>query len=475
MAKKFYLTTAIPYVNGIPHVGHALEYVVADAIHRYNELVGKETRFISGSDENALKNVQAAEKVDMPIQEFLDKNSKAFEDFYKLIGAELDEFRRGTDQKKHWPGVAELWKKVEANGDLYKKKYKGLYCVGCEEFKLEKDLIDGKCPDHDKEPISVEEENWFFKLSNYQDKLLELIESDTYHIFPQKRKNEIVSFIKSGLEDFSVSRSEARARGVGVPVPGDPDQKIYVWFDALTIYMTASGFGYDEELYKKWWPANLHVIGKDIIRFHAIYWPAMILSAGLPLPEKLLVHGFITSGGRKMSKTLGNVVDPYEIIEKYGVDALRYYLLAKIPTQDDGDFTIESFEQAYQGDLANGLGNLVSRVAKLCENSQLDFKEQEINLIPSVEKELSEYRFDLAIKEVWSAISQTDQFINEEKPWEKEGEELEKILTHLVSHIRTIAYNLKPFLPETAKKIEEQFKGPKIQSSTGLFPRLIKE
>src|SRR3990172_1921284 len=291
--KKYYLTTAIPYVNAKPHIGHALEYVIADAIHRYQDLIGNDVYFVSGADENALKNVQAAEKAGVPVQQFLNENSKTFADFYKLLEVDLDEFRRGTDQKHHWPGVQKLWKLVDKNGDIYKKKYKGLYCVGCEEFKTEKDLVDGKCPDHDKVPEEVEEENYFFKLSKYQDKIFKLIESDEYKIIPSKRKNEILSFIKDGLTDISISRSNERARGVGVPVEGDNSQKAYVWFDALNIYQTAVGFGYDENLWKEWWPADLHIIGKDIIRFHAVYWPAILLSASLPLPKRLLVHGFI--------------------------------------------------------------------------------------------------------------------------------------------------------------------------------------
>ena len=264
--KKYYLTTAIPYVNARPHIGHALEYIIADAIHRFYELAGYDVYFVSGADENAIKNVQAAEAAGVAPKKFLDKYSKIFADLYKLLGADLDEFRRGTDEKKHWPGVQKLWKLADKKGDIYKKKYKGFYCVGCASFKTKKDLVDGKCPDHDIKPDLVEEENYFFRLSKYQDKLLNLIESDEYKIFPKKRKNEVLSFIKQGLEDFSVSRSNERGRGVGVPVPGDDSQKIYVWFDALTIYMTGVGWGYDEKLWRRWWPADLHIIGKDIIR-----------------------------------------------------------------------------------------------------------------------------------------------------------------------------------------------------------------
>lgn len=472
MAKKFYVTTAIPYVNARPHVGHALEYVIADAIHRYRELVGDNVRLVSGADENALKNVQAAEKAGISVQTFLDENSKEFNDFYKLLRVELDEFRRGSDQKLHWPGVTELWKLVEKNGDLYKKKYKGLYCVGCESFKTEKELVDGKCPEHDKAPEVVEEENYFFRLSKYQDKLLKLIESDEYKIIPEKRKNEALAFIKGGLEDFSVSRSNERAKGVGVPVPGDPSSKIYVWFDALAIYMTASGYGYDKKLWEKWWPADLHIIGKDIFRFHAIYWPAMLLSAGLPLPKQLLVHGFITSRGRKMSKTIGNVIDPYEIIRKYEVEPLRYFLLSQIPTLDDGDFTEERFKEVYNADLANGLGNLVARVAGLAEGLELRGQSLVNKFSKEVVEAIENYQINDALGTIWEKIKKTDILINEKKVWSLKGKEKEEIVEELAKEVSQIAYDLEPFLPETAEKILKQFAGPKIETSVPLFPRV---
>jgi methionyl-tRNA synthetase len=468
----FYLTTAIPYVNAKPHIGHALEYVVADSIYRYHKLNGEEVRIVSGADENALKNVQAAEKAGKPIQEFLDENSSAFKDFYKLLEVDLDEFRRGSDKKRHWPGVQKLWELTDKNGDIYKKKYKGLYCVGCEEFKTEKDLVDGKCPIHDKKPDTVEEDNYFFRLSKYQNALLKLIKNNDYKILPLKRRNEILSFIKDGLEDFSISRSNERAKGVGVPVPNDPTQKMYVWFDALTIYMTGVGWGYDEKLWKKWWPADLHVIGKDIIRFHAVYWPAMLLSAKLPLPKSLIVHGFITSGGRKMSKSIGNVIDPYEMINKYGVEAVRYYLLAKIPTLDDADLTTDSFEQVYQADLANGIGNLVSRITGLAKNSEIIKSKTDYGLSKNVSRYIESYEFDKALNIIWNEIRKADVFINERAVWNLKGSQKDAAVANLINRIGQIAYDLQPFLPETSKAISEQFRNGKVKVGKPLFPRL---
>jgi methionyl-tRNA synthetase len=473
--KKYYLTTAIPYVNAKPHIGHALEYVIADAIYRFLKVSGQKTYLVSGADENALKNVQAAEKLGKPVKQFLDDNSGIFAEFYKLLEVELDTFRRGTDEKYHWPGVQKLWKLVFENGDIYKKKYKGAYCVGCEEFKTEKELVDGKCPIHDRAPEVVEEENYFFRLSNYQEKLLNLIESGEYNIIPQKRKNEILSFIKDGLEDISISRSKARAKGVGVPVPDDDTQLVYVWFDALNIYQTGVGFGYNERLWKQWWPANLHIIGKDIIRFHAVYWPAILLSADLPLPKNLLVHGFITSGGIKMSKTIGNVIDPYEIIEKYGVESLRYYLLSQVPTKDDGDFTIQHFEEIYQADLANGLGNLVSRIAGLA--SREDFalaKSPKLSFSPEVIDSIETYDLDKALAFIWYQIKEADLFINKRSVWNLKGNQKKAALANLVRKVRQIAYDLKPFMPKTSGEIDNQFKGPNIKVGKPLFPRLTK-
>ncbi|OGY16030.1 MAG: methionine--tRNA ligase, partial [Candidatus Chisholmbacteria bacterium RIFCSPHIGHO2_01_FULL_48_12] len=337
-----------------------------------------------------------------------------------------------------------------------------------------KDLVDGKCPEHLKEPEWVEEENYFFRLSKYQERIEKLIETDELRVLPQTRKNEVLSFIRSGLEDFSISRSRQRAKNWGIPVPRDESQIIYTWFDGLNIYQTGVGFGYDENLWQKWWPADVHVIGKGIIRFHAVYWIGMLLSAGLSLPKSIFVHGYIASGGQKMSKSLGNVIDPFEVIQKYGAEALRYYLLREIPAYGDGDFTYERFEQLYNADLANGLGNMVARVAALAERAgefsvaSLQFTDKEIE---DVRKYLDEFRFDEAMKLIWSWIADLDRQINDKKPWTLSGPGLFETLTPWVKQINKLGVALQPFMPETAEKILTQFKGPKILSQAPLFPR----
>lgn len=468
---KFYLTTAIPYVNGLPHVGHSLEYFQADTIRRYYQLKGYETLLLSGADENALKNVQAAEKEGIPVAQFLDRNSKIWHNTYESLGIHLDIFQRGSDQKKHWPGVQKLWKLCEYSGDIYKKEYEGLYCVGCESFKTEEELVDDLCPIHQKKPELVKEEGYFFRLSKYQKRLTQLIETNEFKITPENKRQEALAFIKSGLEDFSVSRSNQRARGVGVPVPEDPNQKIYVWFDALDIYMTGIGFGWDEKNWEKWWPANLHIIGKDINRFHTVYWPAMLLSAKLPLPKQILIHGFVNLKGEKISKSVGNVISPQDVVKEYGLEPLRYYMLSQIPINADGDFTDERFREIYNADLANGLGNLVARVAKLCEKNNIKAGDAPKEFDNDMELLLSEFKFNEALFWIWTKIAETDKEINLKKPWELPNEKSQPILENLVKWVQHIAFNLQPFMPETAEKILKQFSGS-IKTAPPLFPRL---
>lgn len=469
---KFYITTAIPYVNAKPHIGHALEFVQADVIARYHKLLDEKVCLLSGADENALKNVQAAEEAKITVQELVDKNAKLFEDLAKKLSVEFDVFQRGSS-KSHHESSQRLWKLCK--DDIYKKKYTGLYCVGCEQFYTKEELDEkGECLEHPGKKLEeVSEENYFFRLSKYQKDLKELIENDTINIVPQNRKNEIISFLKEGLDDISISRSNKRAKKWGVPVPGDPEQIMYVWFDALNIYQSGVGFGLDEKNYKKWWPADVHVIGKGILRFHAVYWPAFLLSAGLDLPKTIFVHDYITIEGQKMSKSLGNVIDPIDLIEKYGTDPLRYFLLAKVSPFQDGDYSDKKFIEAYNSDLANGLGNLVARTAKLCEKYNFEPKDKLLELRDSEFIELlRDFKFNESLNLIWNFIAKADKQINDTKLWELSEKKAEPILQEIVEIIRIISFSLKPFLPETSEKIWQQFKGPKIKSDRPLFPRL---
>lgn len=482
-AEKFYITAAIPYVNAKPHIGHALEFVQTDAIARYHRLLGKDVLTLSGGDENALKNVQAAENAGIPVQDFVNENNNYFLELTKKLNCEFDIWQKGSDQVNHFPSSQKLWKLCEEAGDIYKKSYEGLYCVGCEVFYAPDELNEkGECFEHPGKPLQkVSEENYFFKLSKYQDQLIELISSEEIKIHPETRKNEVLAFLREPLQDISISRSNERAKNWGVPVPGDDLQRIYVWFDALNIYQSGIGFGWNDEKYNKYWPADLHVIGKGILRFHAVYWPAFLLSAKLNLPKSIFVHDYFTVNGQKMSKTLGNVIDPNELIEKYGADSLRYYFLAKFNPFTDGDFSEEKFIEVYNADLANGLGNLVSRVASLVSSTksfETDSKPINSVLPETIKLELQEFRFDEALTHVWNVIKAIDAHLSEKTPWrldpENKDENLQriKVLNFAVKNIIDIAKNIKPFLPETAEKIEKQFSGPEIKSEPALFPRI---
>jgi methionyl-tRNA synthetase len=479
---KFYLTSAIPYVNAKPHIGWALEIVQADTIARSKRLLGDSVHYLCGSDENSLKNVQAAEKVGKPVQQFVDEYSEFFIELAKNLDVAFDVFQRGSNPDHHKSAQA-LWQRCADNGDIYKKAYTGLYCVGCEMFYTKDELNEnGECFEHPGKKLDeVTEENYFFKLSAYKEQLITLIESNELEIVPEHRKNEVLSFLRGNVEDISISRSNERAKNWGVTVPGDDSQKMYVWFDALNIYQSGVGFGTAEALYKKWWPADTHAIGKGIIRFHAVYWPAFLISAKLPLPKKLFVHEYITVNGQKMSKTLGNVIDPNEYISQYGVDAVRYYLLGKISPFQDGDFSDDKFKLAYNSDLANGLGNLAARVAKLCQNVGYEHSGEVkeftnvLNAHPDVKEPLEAGKFNDALSAIWQKITEVDKYINETKPWvlaKSDTQKAKEVLKHCVSEIQEIAQLLKPFLPGTAEKIEKQFTGPQIVSGQSLFPRL---
>lgn len=479
MENKFYITTSIPYTNAAPHIGFALEIVQADVLARKRRQEGRDVYFLTGTDEHGIKTARAAEALGKKPIEFANEISERFSDLADKLSITNSSFIRTTDEILHKPAVLKVWKKLEENGDIYKKNYKGLYCAGCESFIPEKDLVDGKCAIHHKEPEIVEEENYFFKLTKYLPKIKSLIESDEYEIVPVSRKNEIISILNQGMEDVSFSR--AKEKYWGIPVPGDESQNMYVWPDALSNYISGIGYAQESEVFKKYWPADIHCIGKDIIKFHAIFWPAMLLSLGLEIPKKLFVHGFITVANQKMSKSIGNVVNPFDLLEKYGVDSVRYYLLREISSTEDGDFTIEKFEKRYNSDLASGLGNLVSRVRTMGEGKDIaesknDKLKEQIEIVKQqYGNAFNSFDFSMALQIVWSLISYCDKYINETKPWEaKDGSQ--NVINDLVFAISVINNLIEPFLPNTAKKIEQvmllesnKFKNPKGDS---LFPRL---
>ena len=472
---SFFISTAIPYVNAKPHIGFALELLQADVIARYHRSLGEDVFFLSGTDENAIKNVQAAEAAGMEVLPFVKKTGESFVDLVHRLNVSTDDFIKTSQDIRHKEGAQKLWGACKKE-DIYKKTYKGLYCTGCEEFKTAKDLINGECPEHPGKKIEeVEEENYFFKLSNYQKTLEELIESNTLRIIPEIRKNETLAFIRGGLEDFSISRSNTRAKNWGIPVPGDESQMMYVWFDALSNYINALGYAEGGENYQKYWVdgETMHVIGKGINRFHTIYWPAMLLSAGVPLPKEVMIHGYIVSGGQKMSKTLGNVIDPFEMIEAYRVDAVRLALLRHIPTFEDGDFTPEKMKEIYNADLVNGLGNLTSRIMKMATTYGVVLGKTKGVEFPAVKEKLNSLHLSAAISEIWVRIASLDSFIQKEEPFKKikvDEEGAKKDVLFLLGELRAIAEDLKIFLPETSKKIIDLIKENKMPESP-LFPR----
>ena len=473
MKKKFYITTTLPYVNAEPHIGFALEIVQADLLARYHRLQGEDVFFNTGTDEHGLKIYRKALEERKEPQKYVDEYAKKFDDLKRALNLSYNNFIRTTD-KHHIEAAKEFWKKCQKNGDIYKDKQKIKYCVGCELEKTESEIVDGRCPLHPNKALEIiEEENYFFRFSKYQKPLLELYKKHPDFVIPKSRLKEISNFVSKGLKDFSVSRLKKKLPW-GVEVPGDPGHVMYVWFDALINYISAIGWPHKIEEFNKWWP-GIQTAGKDNLRQQSAMWQAMLMSAGLPNSKQILIHGFITSEGQKMSKSLGNVVDPFELVNKYGTDAVRYYLLREIPVTKDGDFSTQRFEKTYNADLANGLGNLVQRVAKLCERVKFGrpFERADVwkkNTLLS--KHLDAYQFNDALAYIWENIKMLDQKIDKSKPWKKKGKELEKILAELVRDLLEIASSLKPFLPETGEKIEKIFVAAKIKAGKPLFPRI---
>jgi methionyl-tRNA synthetase len=459
--KKFYITTPIFYPNAKLHLGHAYTATLSDILARYHRLCGEKTYFLTGSDENTQKMVEAARKEGKKPLVFLDEIVAKFSSLFTELNISYDQFIRTTDQKVHWPGTQKLWQKLVEAGDIYKKEYEGLYCVGHEAFITEKELVDGKCPEHGTVPEFLKEENYFFRLSKYTQPIKEKILSDELQIYPQSRKNEILSLLEEGLEDVSFSRPRKPdwPRGLGVPVPGDDSQVMYVWCDALANYITALDYANEGQLYKEFWPANVHVIGKDILRFHAAIWPGMLLSAGLPLPKTLLVTGLVMSGGKKMSKTLGNIIDPEELLQEYGTDAVRYFLARHISPFEDGDITREHFKEAYNADLANGLGNLVARIMKLAEDNLEKGTRPEPEDFPKEYTDaLEHFEVNKAADVIWERIKLLDQQITDTAPFKvikTNPEEGKELIAALTEELYLIGRMLNPLMPRTSKLIKE--------------------
>ncbi len=441
MTEKFYITTAIDYVNARPHIGHAFEKVLADAIARWHKLKGKNVFFLTGTDENAQKNAQVAEEKKIPVKKFVKQNSDIFEQLCKKLNVKYNRFIR-TTEKQHIKKSQEIFQKVYDKGEIYKGKYQGYYCTGCESFITEKELVNGKCPEHNKKPEWISEDAYFFKLSKYQNKLIKIAEN---YIIPESKKNEIISRLKNEeLRDLCVSRTNLNW---GIDSPIDKNFKIYVWFDALINYIS----GAEEN-----WPADLHIVGKGINWFHSVIWPAMLMSADYELPKKLLVHGYLNIKGQKMSKSLGNVIDPLNLIEKYGTDQSRYSLL-KCNVFEDSDYSEEILIKRNNNELANKLGNLISRVSNLTEKYGLEKKQnnliKKLNL-KKIEKHLENYELDKSLNEIFAFIDICNEYIQDKKPWKTKDS---KILYELADSIKTITILLSPFIPETCEKIAKTF------------------
>ena len=481
MSQTVFVSTAIPYVNAKPHVGFALEIVQADAISRYFRLMGFDTFLLTGTDENSLKNVRAAASLGITTRELCDQNSAAFQALIPGLNIANSDFIRTSHDPRHARGAQRLWTQTRP-GDIYRKHYTGRYCVGCEDFYTEKDAPDGVCPEHGTPLEAVEEENHFFRLSAYQAQILALIETGKLQIVPATRRNEMLAFAKAGLHDFSISRSRERAGNWGIAVPGDPGQVMYVWYDALANYITALDYADEGERLQEYWSGcskRIHVIGKGINRFHTLYWPAMLLSAGLPTPDVVFVHGYLTVNGQKISKSLGNVVDPLAQAQTYGVDPFRYYLLRALSPYEDGDYSEKRLRDTHNTDLANNLGNLVRRVETIGERAGYMLQAQQIPDAPSgFHEAMNQFRFHDALSTLWAIATSLNQHIDRTKPWEmlkqNSDHEVRAFLDEVVSGLRCIAYWLEPFMPDTARGLCETFAaGRLLKRGALLFPRLM--
>ncbi len=465
---KYYLTTTLPYVNAAPHLGFAQEMVEADAIARFRRLQGDEVIFNTGTDEHGLKIYRKALEEGKDPQAYTDEYAAKFEDLKKALNLSYTHFIRTTNEH-HKKAAQEFWKRCAENDDIYKKLYNVKYCVGCELEKTDKELVNGKCPIHPNLEVEhIEEENYFFRFSKYQDQLLKLYEN-TEFVIPDFRLAEIKQFVSSGLQDFSISRLKAKMPW-GVPVPGDDEHVMYVWFDALVNYVSTLGWPDDQQNFEDFWP-GYQIAGKDNLRQQSAMWQAMLMSAGLPASKQILIHGFVISNGQKMSKSLGNVIDPYEVVDKYGTDAVRFFILHDMQPFEDSDITADRMQESYTANMANGLGNLIARIAKLAEKINFTVENQDQTFLPSVAEKMKEYRFNEAMDLIWAEIASLDKKTSDTEPWKLEETQLKEFLTEAVTTIRTIAVALQPFLPETADKILQQYSG-QIKAGQPLFPRI---
>ena len=466
MSEKFYITTPIYYANAKPHIGHAYTTIAADALARFYKLKNYKTFFSAGMDEHGLKIQKAAEAIRKDPQVFVDEVSAGFQNLWKKLNIQNDNFIRTTNEM-HKKAVQEVLQNLFDKGAIYKGEYEGFYCVGCEQFKSENELVDGKCPDHDKIPELMQEECYLMKMTEVQERLIEKIKKDEFRIAPERYKKEVLSFLEGQpLKDVSISRKNVQW---GIQLPFDPEHTTYVWVDAFLNYLTGLDWRGDGQIIPEEWPADIQLLGKDILRVHATIWPIILLHLGIELPKMLFVHGHILSGGKKMSKTLGNVISPEEMLEKFGVDGTRYLLLSAGTFGEDVDMTMERMTEKYNADLANGLGNLVSRVVKLGESLDLEAGEASIEIY---EEEMEKLELSGALKKIWNLIDESNKFIADNKPWELAKNDVDKFKEVMVKstiELYNIAGGLDSFMPETAEKIRTALKTKKAEI---LFPRI---
>jgi methionyl-tRNA synthetase len=477
MSDRF-ISTAIPYVNASPHIGFVLELVIADVIARHARLSGDRVYFLSGTDDNSLKNALAAAHASMTTDAFVKQRCNEFAALKTTLEISYDDFLRTSGDPRHAPAVEKLWRACAANGDIYVDDYVGLYCVGCELFYAVDELTNGVCPEHGVRPERVSERNYFFRLSRYRDELIELLRSDAIAIRPVHRKNEILALLVAPLADLSISRSVERARGWGIAVPDDPSQIVYVWFDALANYISALGYSTDAASFGRYWTSAdriSHVIGKGVSRFHAVYWPAILLSAGLRPPTEILVHGYITIEGQKISKSLGNTISPDDARRLFGLDALRYYLLRHVGSHHDGDFSWSRFREVYRHELADDLGNLLSRTTALGRRHGTPERiESQLasGLNDEVARHLEAFAVHRALESIWKVINAANAYVNQTAPWNlaKHGETnaLHEVLGELYAALRAIGAALRPFMPDTADRIVA---ATASSAAVTLFPR----